>query len=95
MARAKALAGLTLGEVARERGWPIPESSRSGKGWPGQLIEDALGASAASLPEPDFQLIGVELKTIPVDATADLGSRPTYAACPSTTRQPRPGRSPT
>ena len=68
MVRAKALAGLTLGEVARERGWPIPDSSRSGKGWPGQLIEDALGASAASLPEPDFQLIGVELKTIPVDA---------------------------
>ena len=70
MARAKALAGLTLGEIARERGWPIPDSSRSGKGWPGQLIESALGASAASLPEPDFQLIGVELKTIPVDARA-------------------------
>ena len=67
MARAKILAGLTLGEVAAERRWPIPDSSRSGKGWPGQLIEDALGASAASLPEPDFQLIGVELKTIPVD----------------------------
>ena len=67
MARAKALAGLTLGEVAGKRGWPIPDTSRSGKGWPGQLIEDALGASAASLPEPDFQLIGVELKTIPVD----------------------------
>ena len=45
----------------------MPETSRSGKGWPGQLIESALGASAASLPEPDFQLIGVELKTIPVD----------------------------
>ncbi len=68
MARAKALAGFTLGEIAAERGWPIPDSSRSGKGWPGQLMEDALGASAASLPEPDFQLIGVELKTIPIDA---------------------------
>ena len=45
----------------------MPETSRSGKGWPGQLIESALGASAASLPEPDFQLIGVELKTIPID----------------------------
>ena len=67
MAQAKALAGLTLREIAREHGWPIPDTSRSGKGWPGQLIEDALGASAASLPEPDFQLIGVELKTIPVD----------------------------
>ena len=53
--------------MARDLGWPIPTSSRSGKGWPGQLIEAALGASAASRPEPDFQLIGVELKTIPID----------------------------
>ncbi len=67
MTRARALAGLTLAEVAEEQGWPIPDTSRSGKGWPGQLIESALGASAASRPEPDFQLIGVELKTIPVD----------------------------
>ena len=53
--------------MARDFGWPVPASSRSGKGWPGQLVEAALGASAASRPEPDFQLIGVELKTIPVD----------------------------
>ena len=31
-------------------------------------IETILGASAGSLPEPDFQLIGVELKTIPLNA---------------------------
>ena len=68
MARAKALAGITLAEVAAERDWRIPNTSRSGKGWAGQLLESALGASAASLPEPDFQLIGVELKTIPVDS---------------------------
>ena len=68
LSRARDLAGLTLAEIAGQRGWPVPESSRSGKGWPGQLVESALGASAASRPEPDFQLIGVELKTIPVDA---------------------------
>lgn len=67
-ARARDLAGLSLAEIARARGWPVPGSSRTGKGWPGQLLENALGASAASLPEPDFQLIGVELKTIPIDA---------------------------
>ena len=67
LTRAQALGGLTLGEIAKEHGWPVPATSRSGKGWPGQLIETALGASAASLPEPDFQLIGVELKTIPID----------------------------
>ena len=30
-------------------------------------METALGATAASKPEPDFQLIGVEMKTLPVD----------------------------
>ena len=68
VSRAQALAGFTLADIAADRGWPIPATSRSGKGWPGQLVEDALGASAASRPEPDFQLIGVELKTIPIDA---------------------------
>ena len=67
LARARSLAGHTLGELARAQGWPVPGTSRSGKGWPGQLIEHALGASAASRPEPDFTHIGVELKTIPVD----------------------------
>ena len=66
--RARDLAGLSLAEIAKARGWPVPQSSRTGKGWPGQLVENALGASAASRPEPDFQLIGVELKTIPIDA---------------------------
>ena len=30
------------------------------------MIEHALGANAGSMPEPDFRLIGVELKTIPI-----------------------------
>jgi DNA mismatch repair protein MutH len=30
-------------------------------------METALGATAASLPEPDFPAIGVELKTLPID----------------------------
>ena len=68
--RAKAIAGLAVHDVARARGWPLPDDAKFAKGWTGQLIEDALGASAASLPEPDFQLIGVELKTIPVDRSA-------------------------
>ena len=67
--RAESIAGLELHELASRRGWPVPGSSRAAKGWAGQLLEEALGATAASLPEPDFQLIGVELKTIPIDAT--------------------------
>ncbi len=38
------------------------------KGKIGQLIERLLGASAGSLSLPDFPALGVELKTIPIDA---------------------------
>ena len=55
-----------LGDVAAELGLAVPESTRRGKGWTGTVIEHALGASAGSLPEPDFRLISVELKTIPI-----------------------------
>jgi DNA mismatch repair protein MutH len=37
------------------------------KGKVGTLLELLLGASAGSAGEPDFPLLGVELKTIPVD----------------------------
>lgn len=65
---AAAVAGLTVGELAGRLGWTLPAEPRRAKGFVGQLVEAALGASAGSLPEPDFQRIGVELKTVPVDA---------------------------
>jgi DNA mismatch repair protein MutH len=64
--RARALAGKTLAEIARTLGEPVPADLRRAKGWPGQLIEAGLGATAGSLAEPDFQALGVELKTLPV-----------------------------
>lgn len=67
LARARMLAGQRLGELAAQLGVPMPVSARAGKGWIGQLIEQALGADAGNLPLPDFQSLGVELKTIPVD----------------------------
>ena len=66
LARADALAGRTLGDVAVEHGLAVPATTRRGKGWTGTVIEHALGANAGSLPEPDFRLISVELKTIPI-----------------------------
>ena len=47
-------------------GLAVPATTRRGKGWTGTVIEHALGANAGSLPEPDFRLISVELKTIPI-----------------------------
>jgi DNA mismatch repair protein MutH len=64
--RAGELGGLTLGDIAARFGKVPPEDLRRAKGWVGQLIEHALGATARSRAAPDFEALGVELKTIPV-----------------------------
>lgn len=69
LARASALAGYTLGELAQRISLPVPRDLKRDKGWVGMLLERYLGASAGSKPEQDFASIGVELKTIPVDAS--------------------------
>jgi len=61
------LAGLPLGSIAKAQGAAVPGDLRRYKGWVGVLLERALGATAASRAEPDFPLLGIELKTIPVD----------------------------
>jgi DNA mismatch repair protein MutH len=68
---AQAMAGEPLAALARGQGVAVPGDSRRAKGWAGQLIEAYLGATAGSLSEPDFQVIGVELKTIPVGADGE------------------------
>lgn len=67
MQRAHALAGRSLAEIASELGVAMPDNLLRHKGWVGQLLELALGADAESLPEPDFRLIGVEMKSLPID----------------------------
>ena len=66
--RARALSGLTLGEVAARFDVAVPASLHRAKGFVGQLTELALGARASSRSGPDFAALGVELKTLPVDA---------------------------
>ena len=68
LARCDAIAGLTLGELAAMAEVAIPENLQRHKGWPGMLIERWLGASAGSKPQQDFPELGIELKTIPIDA---------------------------
>ncbi|CDH24715.1 DNA mismatch repair endonuclease MutH [Xenorhabdus bovienii] len=65
--RANSLAGLSMGELAAQANLPIPPDLKRDKGWVGMLLEYYLGASAGSKPEQDFEHIGIELKTIPVD----------------------------
>jgi len=61
------IAGKTLQQIAKQQGLETPEDQLHHKGWVGQLLELSLGATANSLPEPDFQHIGVELKTLPLN----------------------------
>lgn len=67
MNRANALAGLTLGELANQLHITVPNNLNREKGWIGLLLEQALGASAGSKPEPDFPHLGIELKSLPID----------------------------
>jgi DNA mismatch repair protein MutH len=67
VARADALAGWTLGEVAARFAWRPPPDLRRHKGWIGVLLEMVLGATAGSRALPDFPELGIELKTVPVD----------------------------
>ncbi len=65
--RARALAGLTLGELAGRLGRPVPPDLKRAKGFVGELVELGLGAPGKSRSGPDFAELGVELKTLPVD----------------------------
>lgn len=65
--RIDAIAGLQVKELAEQCGIQVPADLRSHKGWLGDLAERALGCDAASLSEPDFMGLGIELKTLPIN----------------------------
>ena len=67
--RAAQISGKTLQYVANLLNMDLPRDMSANKGLAGELLEAYLGATAGNLPEPDFQSIGVELKTIPVNHT--------------------------
>jgi len=62
---ARALAGLTLPELAERGGLSMPPSLSRSKGFIGQAVERALGLEPKSGPGPD--LPGLEIKTLPVE----------------------------
>ncbi|MCO4762921.1 MAG: DNA mismatch repair endonuclease MutH [Myxococcales bacterium] len=68
MARAIELSGWTVGDVAASLDWDVPPDLRRAKGYIGQLLEAALGAPDNHHQGPDFDNLGVELKTIPIRA---------------------------
>ncbi|MCX4187326.1 DNA mismatch repair endonuclease MutH [Methylophaga sp. OBS4] len=62
------LAGKTLGQIATELGIPVPDNLLHHKGWAGQVLEHYLGADAGNQAEPDFTGLGIEMKTLPLNA---------------------------
>jgi DNA mismatch repair protein MutH len=67
LVRAQNLAGMTLGEIAESMNIAVPKDLKREKGWIGLLLEQVLGASAGSRPEPDFPHLGIELKSLPIN----------------------------
>jgi len=65
--RAQTLAGMTLGEIAKSINVAVPKDLKREKGWVGLLLEQVLGATAGSRPEPDFPQLGIELKSLPIN----------------------------
>ncbi len=68
-ARAAALSGASIADLATRLGLDVGGRGAHAKGKIGELLERALGATATSRAEPDFPNLGVELKTLPVDAS--------------------------
>ena len=68
MSRARAVSGQRLGDLGAAHGVSVPPDLRRAKGWVGNLMERLLGATATRRSVPDFEKIGVELKTLPVSS---------------------------
>ena len=66
--RCQNLAGKTLGMIALELGISVPNDLNHHKGWVGNLLEQYLGADAGNKAEPDFVGLGIEMKTLPLNA---------------------------
>lgn len=65
--RCQMIEGLTMTQLAMSLGLSIPTHPLQRKGWVGQAIEHALGTTAGCKATPDFDVLGIELKTIPIN----------------------------
>lgn len=68
MLRCQHLSGKTLGMLAAELAVIVPDNLLRHKGWVGNLLELYLGAEAGNKAEPDFVGLGIEMKTLPLNA---------------------------
>lgn len=68
IARCRMIEGLSFAQLAAQRGVGVPMDPVQRKGWLGGLVEKALGTTAGTEAKPDFHHLGIELKTLPINA---------------------------
>lgn len=66
--RCQQIAGKSLAELSLDFPDPMPPKLLNSKGWIGKLIEWHLGAPSFNTAGPDFINLGIELKTLPINA---------------------------
>ena len=66
LARCAHIEGMTFAQLGIYVGCSIPFKADQRKGWLGQVLEIALGTSAGNKSSPDFEELGIELKTLPI-----------------------------
>lgn len=64
--RCSKIQGQTFLQLSLSLGLKIPTQPNQRKGWIGLVLELALGADASNKSAPDFQKLGIELKTLPI-----------------------------
>lgn len=64
--RCNTIEGLSFGQLSMRLELSIPSNPSQRKGWIGQALELALGTDAGNKSIPDFQHLGIELKTLPI-----------------------------
>ncbi len=69
LTRCQGIEGLSFAQLSMNLGLSIPINSSQRKGWVGQAIELALGTDAGNKSVPDFQQLGIELKTLPISSS--------------------------
>lgn len=67
--RCMLIEGMTFSQFASYLGISIPNNANQRKGWLGQALERALGTDAGNKSAPDFEALGIELKTLPIGQT--------------------------
>lgn len=60
--------GLSFLQLSCLIGVSIPDEPNKRKGWAGLAVEIALGTDAGNQSAPDFKNLGIELKTVPLNA---------------------------